>query len=81
MEDLLQFVQDCAADPDMVRAVMLAFVMACHELNATETSTVIKSMIARRIIGHAQRGERSAYRLCRRTVEELLPKWVRGRHS
>jgi hypothetical protein len=74
MEDLLQFMQDCAADPDMVKAVMLAFVMACHELNATETSTVIKSMIARRIIGHAQRGERSADRLCRTTVAEILPK-------
>jgi hypothetical protein len=31
-------------------------------------------MIARRIIGHAQRGERSAERLCRRTVDEVLPK-------
>lgn len=74
MEDLLQFMQDCAADPDLVKAVMFAFVMACHELNATETSTVIKGMIARRIIGHAQRGERSADRLCRTTVAEILPK-------
>ena len=74
MDDILQFLQDWAFDPDAVRAVMLAFIMACHELNATETSSVIKSMIARRIIGHAQRGERNAERLCRRTVEELLPK-------
>jgi hypothetical protein len=43
-------------------------------MNATETSSVIKSMIARRIVGHAQRGERNADRLCRQTVEELLPK-------
>jgi hypothetical protein len=74
MEDLLQFMQDCAADPDMVKAVMLAFAMACRELNATDTSAIIKSMIARRIIGHAQRGERDADRLCRRTVADVLPK-------
>ena len=57
-----------------VQAVMLGFIMACRELNATETSFVIKSMIARRIIAHVQRGERNATLLCRRTVEELLPK-------
>jgi hypothetical protein len=73
MEDLLQFMQD--ADPDMVKVAVLAFVMACHELNATETSSVIKGMIARRIIAYAQRGERSGERLCRQTVEALLPRW------
>ena len=57
---------------------MLAFAMACREMNATETSSVIKSMIARRIVGHAQRGERNADRLCKRTVEELLPKRTPG---
>jgi hypothetical protein len=74
MDEILQFMQDWAFDPDAVQAVMLAFIMACHELNATETSSVIKSMIARRIIAHAQRGERSPERLCRRTVDEVLPK-------
>jgi hypothetical protein len=54
--------------------VTLAFVMACRDLNATQTSSVIKRMIARRIIGHARRGERDAARLCRQTVEELLPR-------
>jgi predicted GNAT family N-acyltransferase len=74
--------QDWAFDPDAVRAVMLAFIMACHELNATQTSCVIKSMIARRIVAHAQRGERSAERLCRRAVEEVLPRPVsRARRS
>lgn len=74
MDDILEFMQAWAFDPDAVQAVMLGFIMACHELNATETSSVIKSMIARRIIGHAQRGERNADRLCRKTVDELLPK-------
>ena len=74
MDDILQFMQDWALDSQAVQAVMLAFIMACHELNATETSSVIKSMIARRIIAHVQRGERNATLLCRRTVEELLPK-------
>ena len=74
MDDILQFIQDWAFDPDAVQAVMLGFIMACRELNATETSFVIKSMIARRIIAHVQRGERNATLLCRRTVEELLPK-------
>jgi hypothetical protein len=74
MDDILQLMQDWASDPDIVQAVMLAFVMACRELNATEKSSVIKTMIARRIVGHAQRGERDAGRLCRRTVDELLPK-------
>jgi len=74
MDDVLQFIQEGAFDPDAVQAVMLAFIMACHELNATETSSVIKSMIARRIIAHVQRGERNATRLCRQAVEELLPK-------
>jgi hypothetical protein len=72
MEDLLQFMQD--ADPDMVKVAVLAFAMACRELNATETSSVIKGMIARRVIACAQRGERSAERLCRQTVEALLPR-------
>jgi hypothetical protein len=72
MEDLLQFMQ--VADLDMAQAVILAFAMACRELNATETSTVIKGMIARRIIRYAQGGERSAERLCRQTVEALLPR-------
>jgi hypothetical protein len=61
-------------DPDVLQAVTLAFVMACRDLNATEVSSVIKRVIARRIIGHARRGERDAGRLCRRTVDELLPK-------
>jgi hypothetical protein len=74
MDDILQVMQDWAFDPDAVQAVILAFIMACHELNATDTSSVIKSMIARRIIGHAQRGERNAERLCRLTVDEVLPK-------
>jgi hypothetical protein len=74
MDDIFQLMQDWAFDPDAMQAVLLAFAMACREMNATETSSVIKSMIARRIIGHAQRGERSADRLCRRTIEELLPK-------
>src|SRR5262245_2458803 len=39
MEDLLQFMQD--ADPDMVKVAVLAFAMACRELNATDTSAVI----------------------------------------
>lgn len=82
MDEILQFMQDWAFDPDAVRAVMLAFIMACHELNATQTSCVIKSMIARRIVAHAQRGERSAERLCRRAVEEVLPRPVsRARRS
>jgi len=72
MDDILALMQDI--DPDVIQAVTLAFVMACRDLNATEVSSVIKSMIAQRIIGHARRGERDAGRLCRRTVEELLPK-------
>lgn len=79
MEELLQFMQDCAADPDLVKAVALAFVMACHELNASNTSTVIRGMIARRIIGHAQRGERRADFLCRQTVADVLPTRARSR--
>jgi hypothetical protein len=75
MEDFLQFMQD--ADPDMVKVAVLAFAMACRELNATETSSVIKGMIARRVIAYAQRGERSAERLCRQTVEALLPRAMR----
>jgi len=74
MDEILQFMQDWAFDPDAVRAVTLAFIMACRELNATETSSVIKTMIARRIVAHAQHGERNAERLCRRTVDEVLPK-------
>jgi hypothetical protein len=74
MDDVIQFMQEWAFDPDAMQAVTLAFIMACRELNATETSSVIKSMIARRIIAHVQRGERSVELLCRRTVEELLPK-------
>ena len=71
MEEILQFMQ--GADPEAVKAVTLAFAMACRELSATETSSVIKGMIARRVIAHARRGERSAERLCRQTVEALLP--------
>jgi hypothetical protein len=74
MDDILQFMQDWAFDRDAVQAVVLAFGMACRELNATEASAVIKGFIARRIIGHARHGERDADALCRRTVEELLPK-------
>ncbi len=73
-----QFMQDRAFDPDAVQALMLAFTMACRELNATETSSVIKSIIARRIVGHAQRGVRSAEQLCRCTVDEVLPKRQRA---
>jgi hypothetical protein len=72
MDDILALMQDI--DPDVLQAVTLAFVMACRDLNATEVSSVIKSMITRRILGHVRRGERDACRLCRRTVEELLPK-------
>jgi hypothetical protein len=72
MDDILAAMQDI--DPDVLQAVTLAFVMACRDLNATQASSVIKSMIARRIVGHARRGERDATRLCRQTVEELLPK-------
>jgi len=44
-------------------------------MNATETSSVIKSMIARAASsGTRSAAERNADRLCRRTVEELLPK-------
>jgi hypothetical protein len=75
MEDLLQFMHD--ADPDLVKVAVLAFAMACRELNATETSSVIKGMIARRVIACAQRGERNAERLCRQTVETLLPRAMR----
>ena len=78
MDDIFQLMQDWAFDPDAMQAVMLAFAMACREMNATETSSVIKDMIARRIVGHAQRGERDADRLCRQTVEELLPKRKRA---
>jgi len=74
MDDMIQLMQDWAFEPDVLQAVVLAFAMACRDLNATETSAVIKNMIARRIIGHAQRGERNADRLCRQTVEELLPR-------
>jgi hypothetical protein len=78
MDDIFQLMQDWAFDPAAMQAVMLAFAMACREMNATETSSVIKNMIARRIVGHAQRGERDADRLCRRTVEELMPKRKRA---
>ena len=74
MDDILQLMQDWAFEPVAVQSVLLAFAMACRELNATETSSVIKAMIARRIVGHAKRGELDADRLCRRTVDELLPK-------
>lgn len=74
MDDIFQFMQDWAFDPDAVQAVVLAFGMTCREMNATETSSVIKSVIARRIIGHAQHGERDAGALCRQTVDEMLPK-------
>jgi hypothetical protein len=72
MEDLIAFMQ--GADLDLAQAVLLGFAMACRELNASETSTVIKGMIARRVIACARRGERSAERLCRQTVEALLPR-------
>ena len=62
MEDILQFMQEWAFDPDAVQTVMLAFMIACHELNATRTSSVNKSMIARRIIAHVRRGKRNAER-------------------
>lgn len=74
MDDILQLMQEWAFEPDALQAVALAFAMACRDLNAADASSVIKSVIARRIIGHAQRGERDAERLRRRTVEELLPR-------
>ena len=74
MDDILQLVQDWAFDADTMQSVVLAFGMACRELNATETSSVIKKVIARRIMRHAERGDRSPDRLCRKAVDELLPK-------
>ena len=56
MDDILQLVQDWAFDADTMQSVVLAFGMACRELNATETSSVIKKVIARRIMRHAERG-------------------------
>lgn len=74
MDDLFQLLQEWAFEPEVAQAVCLGFVMACRELNASDKSPVIKSVIARRIVGHAKRGMHDADRLCRRVVEELLPR-------
>jgi hypothetical protein len=58
-------------DPETVQALCAAYDMAKRELHDRGQPEIVKEIIARRILGLAEKGERDAARLCAGALSSL----------
>jgi len=58
-------------DPDLVKAMGIAFENACKELGLVDRTDPLTSMVARTVIGLAQRGIKTADQLAAAALEEI----------
>jgi hypothetical protein len=65
------FLAGKAFDPELVRAMSIAFDNVAKELRLRDESEVAREVVAKKIIELAQRGVRDAEALARRVLQEL----------
>ena len=58
-------------DPELVKAMGIAFENACKELGLVDRTDPITSLVARTVIGFAQRGIKTSDQLTTATLEEI----------
>lgn len=64
MADILPFLREAVFDAEATTTMSEAFEMACKALPAGRDSEQLREGLAKRIIQHAQYGERNPVRLC-----------------
>ncbi len=65
------FLKNQAFDPELVRAMGLAFQRACEQLGLSDAEDRATEVVASRIILLAQQGENDPDTLCRRVLREF----------
>ncbi len=60
-----------AFDPDAIKAMTAAYDHLCVALHLVDAGDPLKEIIAKKIIEHAQRGERDAIALAQLVLKEL----------
>jgi len=68
------FLTGQAFEPEAVKAMSVAFDMACKSLRLRSRSDPAAEVVAKKIIELAQRGIRDPDALSKRAVEELTPR-------
>jgi hypothetical protein len=71
MANGLTCVEDAAFDPEATHLMGVAFDLACGSLSNDGQLTVVKEVIAKRIIKVVHKGERDPVQLCERALKEL----------
>jgi hypothetical protein len=71
MADIFPFFRGAAFDYDATRAMGEAFDRACHSLHDIGQPTLVREIIATRIIEVARNGERDPDELCSRALKAL----------
>ncbi len=66
---MTSFLAPDSFDPDVTRAMAVAFDRACESLQLADRSSALAALVAARIIATAQNGERDAVRLYEAVME------------
>ena len=69
--NVLPFLHDVSFDPDTTHIMGKAFDGACKELHDIGQSDLVKTVIAKRIIQIAGKGERDPNQLCKRALQAV----------
>ncbi len=65
------FLKNQAFEPELIRAMSLAFESACERLGLSQAEDRATEMVAAKVIQFAQRGETDPDTLCRRVLHEF----------
>jgi hypothetical protein len=68
---LYRLLQDCAFEPDAVKAMGTAFEEVCQALGLADTNDALRDLVARKVIELAQQGERDVDRLRELTLDHF----------
>jgi hypothetical protein len=75
------FLKNQAFNPELIRAMGMAFDSACRQLGLSTTQDGATEMVAAKIIQLAQQGENDPDRLCRRVLGEFNAVAANGKSS
>jgi hypothetical protein len=75
---MLRGVNNSGFDPYAIKCLAVAYEAACAELNLPTETTSLKEIVAKKIIAHAQRGERDPILLRDVVVAELRQEAISG---
>jgi hypothetical protein len=75
---MLRGLNNSGFDPDAIKCLAVAYEDACAELHLPTETTSLKEIVAKKIIAHAQGGERNPIVLRDAVVAELRQEAISG---